>query len=80
MPRLHNIETQIEDNVLPRLHNIETQIENNLSLRLHNIEQCYISTYDRYKIAVTNLDNIESDTSLLKKVVCEHSKVINAFA
>ena len=60
-----------------RLKRIEVDLlENNVIPRLNTIEACYIETYNRYKDYVDKMDATFSDVELLKKVVEEHSKIL----
>lgn len=55
-------------------------LENNLLPRLQNIESCYTSTYRRYSSGIEQIDSIQSDVQILKKVVAEHSEKLQKLA
>ena len=59
---------------------IQVDIENDVKPRLQNIESCYTDTYDRYKNGVNQIDAMQADIDLLKKVVQEHSEKLNKTA
>ena len=81
LPRIGNIETKIENDILPqlndispRLRNIELTLENDISPRMQNIESCYVTTYRRYVRGVNQIDRMQMDIDILKKVVGGHSE------
>lgn len=53
---------------------LKLQNENEIIPRLQNIEECYISTFNRYKNSVEGYETMQSDIQLLKEVSKEHSK------
>ena len=59
--------------IIETVNRIQSQIENNILPRLQNLEQCYISTYERYKIASLKTESMLSDISILKNVIADHS-------
>ena len=85
--RLEKIEMTQENDILPRLEKLEqsqrkleqsqkkielTQ-ENMILPRLQNIEDCYTSTYKRYQSGVEQIESMQADIDIIKKVVTEHS-------
>ncbi|MDO4286031.1 MAG: hypothetical protein Q4C60_11965 [Eubacteriales bacterium] len=48
-------------------------LENDVLPRLSNIEECYTSTYDRYRTKTEQMENMQSDIDVLKSVVKDHS-------
>jgi len=54
-------------------HRLELINENEILPRLQNIETCYTSTYDCYAKGIDQLDNMQADINMLKKVVTTHS-------
>lgn len=85
--RLGKIEFTLENNVLPRLDKMELvqrkmalTLENNILPRLQNIEDCYTSTYKRYQLGATQIEAMQSDIDVIKKVVTEHSGKLQKFA
>ena len=78
--RVSSLENRM-DSLENRMGNLESQVkgieltqENEVLPRLQNIENCYTSTYDRYKDSVDNYETMRRDVSILKKVVTEHSE------
>lgn len=59
-----------------KTNNIELSLENNVIPRIQNIEACYTSTYRRYSNGIEQLDAIQSDIDIIKKVITEHSEKI----
>ncbi|MBQ8983182.1 MAG: hypothetical protein IJ079_06290 [Lachnospiraceae bacterium] len=59
-----------------KTNNIELLLENNVIPRIQNIEACYTSTYRRYSNGIEQLDAIQSDIDIIKKVITEHSEKI----
>lgn len=59
-----------------RTRNLELLLENQVIPRLQNIEACYASTSRRYISGIEQLDSIQTDTDILKKVVAEHSEIL----
>lgn len=57
-----------------RLKKIELTQENDILPRLQNIESCYTSTYKRYQTGVEQIEAMQADIEILKKVVTDHSK------
>ena len=53
---------------------LRLQNENDILPRLQNIEACYTSTYNRYKNGISQIDAMQADIDVLKKVVSEHSE------
>ena len=59
---------------------IQITLENDMNPRLINIESCYTSTYERYQHGINQIESMQLDINLLKKVVAEHSEKINQTA
>lgn len=57
-----------------RTKNIELLLENDVLPRLQNIESCYTSTYRRYSNGINQLDALQSDMDIVKKVLSEHGE------
>lgn len=76
------LDKKLEQKFKAELSPIKTQLthievdllENNILPRLDTIENCYVSTFNRYKDSVEKIDSMESDIELLKKVVSDHSE------
>jgi len=71
--RVQGLESEVQE-IKIRVKKIEITQENEVLPRLRNIEECYISTYDRYKEGVSEHEALKQDVSMLKQVVAEHSE------
>ena len=56
-----------------RLEKIGRTQEKDILPRLQNIEDCYITTYERYQSGAVQIEAMQSDIDVIKKVVTEHS-------
>lgn len=63
-----------------RTQKIEFLLENNVLPRLQNIEACYTSTYRRYSEGMEQLEKMQLDMDILKKVVSGHSEKLQKLA
>ena len=62
-----------------RLKRIEVDLlEDKVLPRLNTIESCYTSTFDRYKVSVEDYEAIKQDISIMKKVIQEHSTMLQS--
>lgn len=66
------VEKQIEP-LKQDIKSTKILLENDILPRLQNIEACYTSTYRRYADSINQIETMQSDISILKKVVAEHS-------
>ncbi len=57
-----------------RLKKIELTQENDILPRLQNIEACYTSTYKRYQTGIEQIEAMQADIEIMKKVITEHSE------
>lgn len=57
-----------------RLKKIELTQENDILPRLQNIEACYTSTFKRYQTGVEQIEGMQADIDVMKKVIAEHSE------
>lgn len=57
-----------------RLKKIELTQENVIIPRLNTIENCYTDTYKRYQSGIEQIDAMQSDIDIMKKVITEHSE------
>ena len=57
-----------------RLKKIEFTQENEILPRLQNIEACYTSTFKRYQSGIEQIEAMQADIDIIKKVLTEHSK------
>ena len=78
--RLEKVETRLEE-LETRLEELETRVkklellhENDVLPRVSTIEECYISTYERYKENVEHIEAMRSDIDIIKRVLLEHSE------
>ena len=53
---------------------IQLMLENDILPRLQNIESCYTSTYRRYASGIEQLEAMQMDIDVIKKVLEEHSE------
>jgi hypothetical protein len=56
------------------IRDIKITMENDLLPRLQNIENCYTSTYKRYQSGINQLESMQADIDITKKVLSEHSQ------
>lgn len=66
----------VDDIALPRLRNIELNIENILIPRVCHIEECYLSTYERYQSGIDQLDKMQLDIDVIKIAVAGQGEEI----
>lgn len=59
---------------------LKLQNENDILPRLQNIEACYISTYNRYKSGISQIDAMQADIDVMKSVIREHSEKLQKLA
>ncbi len=74
-PLKNNLQT-----VADEVHQIKLYQENVILPRLQTIESCYTDTYNRYKDYADKMDAAFADIELLKKLVSEHSKMLQKLA
>lgn len=67
------VQAQIEP-IKNDIRDIKITLENDISPRLQNIESCYTSTYKRYKSGINQIETMQSDIDIMKKVIAEHSE------
>lgn len=63
-----------------RTKNIEILLENDVLPRLQNIESCYTSTYRRYANGINQIESMQADIDIMKKVITEHSEKLQKLA
>ncbi len=56
------------------VRDIRTSMENDVLPRLQNIENCYTTAYKRYQSGINQIETMQSDIDIIKKVVMEHSE------
>ena len=75
---LFQLSNMMDEKVKPlerRLKRIEVNLlENNVIPRLNTIENCYLSTYERYKNGGDKMETIAADVEMMKTVMSEHSQ------
>lgn len=79
--RINNVENGLKAEINrldTSIHMINLKLENIIEPRLYEIEDCYLSTYERYKIGNEKFDKIEMDISILQSVMKEHSIKLQA--
>lgn len=70
--QINPLKTDIQD--------IKVTLENDVLPRLQNIESCYISTYRRYSNGINQIEAMQSDIDIMKKVITEHSSKLQQLA
>lgn len=65
---------RVETSLKHEIHQINLKLENNIEPRLQNIEECYLSTYERYKTSTEHIEKMQLDIEVLQDVVREHGK------
>lgn len=71
------ISNAVQSQIEPLKHDIrdvKLLLENDVLPRLNTIESCYTSTYRRYSSGINQLETLQSDVDIIKKVVAEHSE------
>ena len=71
------LESKLESKLQPIRDDIrflKLQNENEILPRLQNIEECYLSTYERYKNGIMQLDAMQADIDIMKNVLMKHSE------
>ena len=63
-----------------RVKKIELTQETQILPQLNTIQECYISTYNRYKTSVADYEEMKLDISVLKNVVAQHSEKLRILA
>lgn len=63
-----------------RLKRVEMKLENEVVPRLQNIEDCYRTTFDRYRESAAGYEAMQADVEILKKVVMDHSEKLRQMA
>ncbi len=56
------------------IKDIKLSLENDILPRLQNIESCYTTTYKRYQAGINQIEAMQADIDIIKKVVAEHSE------
>lgn len=69
---------QIREENAEAARSIKIVLENDILPRLQNIESCYTDTYKRYVIGVEQIEALQADMEILKRVVSEHSKKLQS--
>ena len=63
-----------------RTKRIELLLENDILPRIQNIESCYTSTYRRYQSGAEQIDAMKDDIDIMKKVITEHSGMLQTIS
>ncbi len=76
--------SQLLDNKLNPIKNdirdMNLTLENDVLPRIQNIESCYTSTYKRYQSGINQIEAMQADIDVMKKVIVEHSEKLQKFA
>lgn len=62
------------------IHQIKLFQENVIMPRLNTIEECYTSTYTRYKNSVEGYEAVQTDNEIMKRIIMEHSEKLQQLA
>jgi len=77
--RLDQVEERL-DQVEREVQTIKLTLENDFKPRLQNIEGCYLTTYRRYQSGVDQIETMQSDIDVMKRVMIEHSEKLRKWA
>lgn len=72
--RIEIIEVMQEKEILPRLKKVEIIQENEILPQLQLIESCYVSSSEKFKNSVEDVETMQQDISILKQIVTKHSE------
>ena len=75
--KIDGVEVRVK-NVENRVKNIELRLENIIEPRLSNIENCYISTYEKYRDGAEKIDMLQMNIEVMQSVVREYGVKLNA--
>lgn len=56
------------------IEDVKLLLENDVLPRLNTIESCYTSTYRRYASGINQIESMQNDIEVMKKVIAEHSE------
>lgn len=62
------------------VRDISLTLENDVLPRLQNIESCYTTTYKRYQSGINQIESMQADIDVIKKVLSEHSEKLQKLA
>ncbi len=77
------LESKLETKLQPIRDDIrllKLQNENDILPRLRDIESNYLSTYERYKRGIAQLDSMQADIDIMKNVIMKHSDKLRQMA
>ena len=63
-----------------RTKRVELLLENDVLPRIQNIESCYTSAYRRYQRGAEQIDAMKDDIDIMKKVITEHSGMLQTIS
>ncbi len=72
--KLDNKIDAVDKNLQNQITRINLFNENVVMPRLQTIESCYLSTYERYKDRNEQIDQLQLDISVIKRVVIDHGE------
>ena len=73
---IQSVKTELQTEI----HQIKLFQENVIMPRLNTIEDCYTSTYNRYKDSAEGYEAMQADNEIMKKVIMEHSEKLQRLA
>ncbi|MBQ8625179.1 MAG: hypothetical protein IJ419_03280 [Agathobacter sp.] len=80
MKNLENKVDSLDDqmkNLEGQVHVINLKLENIIEPRLQTIEECYLSTFNRYKLGNEKLDKHELDIQIIQSVLKEDGELLH---
>lgn len=77
---LHAEIQSVKAELQTEIHQINLFLENIVMPRLNTIEDCYTSTYIRYKNSVEGYEAMQADNEIIKSVLAEHSEKLQKLA
>lgn len=79
----HLLDKKLDNKLQPLKDDIrflKLQNENDILPRLRNIEACYLSTSERYKSGISQLESMQDDIDIMKAVIMKHSEMLQQSA
>ena len=73
------VQSQVEP-LKSDISDIKLTLENDVLPRLQSIESCYTSAYKRYQSGIAQIDAMQSDIEIMKKVISKHNEKLNRTA
>ncbi len=71
---------KMEQELKSDIHMLKLCQENLILPRLNTIESCYTDTYRRYRDDADQMEAVSADVDIMKKVIAEHSQMLQKLA